>query len=77
MVRTIKTSSGTHREIFKICRAQGVILSAKKLVIGIKKVIFVGHDVGSLGLNTTEPRIAEAIALRKPESLDGKNLCLS
>lgn len=46
-----------------------MILSAKKLVIGMEKVTFVGHDMDSPGLNMTELKIAEAIALRKPESL--------
>ena len=57
------------REIFQICREKGVILSAKKLVISMERVTFVGHDVDSEGLNMTEPRIASAIAFKTPESL--------
>jgi len=49
------------RDIFQTCREKGVILSAKKLVIG--------HDVYSEGLNMTEPRLAIAIAFKTPESL--------
>jgi len=48
------------REIFQTCREKGVILSAKKSVIGMERVTFVGHDVDSEGLNMTEPRIASA-----------------
>ena len=57
------------REIFQNCREKGVILSAKKLVIGMDRVTFVDHDVDSEGLNMTEPRIASAIAFKTPESL--------
>ena len=39
------------REIFQIYREKEVILSAKKLVIGVTKVPFVGHEVDSPGLN--------------------------
>jgi len=35
----------------------------------VEKVTLVGHDINSIGLNMTEPRIAEDIALRKPEPL--------
>ena len=35
------------REIFEICKNKEVILSAKKLVIGMAKVPFVGHEVDS------------------------------
>ena len=42
------------REIFQICRNKGVILSAKKLLIGMTKVPFVGHEVDSLGLNMSQ-----------------------
>jgi len=52
------------REIFEICRNKGVILSAKKLVIGMSKVPFVGHEVDSLGLNMSQARIDSTIASR-------------
>ena len=45
------------RDIFKICKKhleKGVILSAKKSVIGMERVTFVGHDVDSQGLNMIE-----------------------
>ena len=41
----------------------------KKLVIGMERVTFVGHDVDSQGLNMTEPRIASTIAFKTPETL--------
>ena len=41
-----------------------MILSAKKLVIGMEWVTFVGHDVDSQGL--AEPRIASAITFKTP-----------
>ena len=50
-----------------------MIRSAKKLVIGMNRVTFVGHDVDSEGLNMTEPRIASAIAFKTPESLELRN----
>ena len=46
-----------------------MILSAKKLVIGMERVMFVGHDVDSHVLNMIEPSIASAIAFKTPESL--------
>jgi len=52
MDRMTRTSSNT-REIFQICREKGFILSAKKLVIGMSSVPFVGHEVASVGLNMT------------------------
>ena len=57
------------REIFEICRNKGVILSAKKLVIGMTKVPFVGHEVDSLGLDMSQARIDSTIAFTKPASL--------
>ena len=57
------------RDIFQICREKDVILSAKKLEIGMERVTFVGHDVDSQGLNMTEPKIARAIAFKTPETL--------
>ena len=57
------------RDIFQTCREKGVILSAKKLVIGMERVSFVGHEVDSQGLNMTEPKIASAIAFKTPESM--------
>jgi hypothetical protein len=33
-------------------------ISAKKLVISMERVTFVGHEVDSQGLNMTEPRIS-------------------
>ena len=66
------------RDIFQICREKGVILSAKKLVIGMERVTFVGHDVDSQGLNMTAPRIASAIAFKTPETLkELSTVCLS
>jgi len=56
------------REIFEICRNKGVILSAKKLVIGTTKAPL-GHEVDSLGLNMTQARIDRTIAFTKPETL--------
>jgi hypothetical protein len=57
------------REIFQICREKGVILSAKKLVIGMAKIPFVGHDVDSLGLNMSQARINSTIAFTQPATL--------
>ena len=53
-------------EIFQICREKGVILSVKKLVIGMAKVPFVGHEVDSLGLNMSQARINSIIAFTQP-----------
>ena len=53
------------REIFEIYRNKGVILSAKKLVIGMTKVPFVGHEVDSLGLSIYQARIDSTIAFTK------------
>jgi len=39
------------RQLFQICRENGVIFSAKKLVIGVSSVQFVGHELDSAGLN--------------------------
>ena len=44
------------RQIFQICREKGVILSAKKLVIGMISVPFVGHEVDSVGHYTGKNR---------------------
>ena len=57
------------REIFEICRNKGVILSAKKLVIGMTKVPFVGNEVDSLGLNMSQACIDSTIAFTKPATL--------
>ena len=53
------------REIFEICRNKGVILSAKKLVIGMTKVPVVGHEVDSLRLNMSQARIDSTIVFTK------------
>ena len=52
------------KEIFHICREKGVILSAKKLVIGMEKVTFASHDIDFKGLNM-EPRIASSYCICK------------
>ena len=65
------------RDIFQICREKAVIFSAKKLVIGMERVTFVGHDVDSQGLNMTAPRIASTIVFKTPETLKELSLCLS
>ena len=57
------------RQIFQICREKGVILSAKKLVIGMSSVPFVGHEVDSVGLNMTQARIESTVAFTKPGTL--------
>ena len=57
------------REIFEICRRKGVIMSAKKLVVGITKVHFVGHEVDTLGLNMSQAQIDGTIAFTKPATL--------
>jgi len=46
-----------------------VILSAKKLVIVMTKVPFVGHEVDSLKLNMSQARINSTIAFTKPATL--------
>jgi len=51
------------REIFETCKNKGVILSAKKLIIEITKVLFVGHEVDSRGLNMSQARIDSMIVL--------------
>ena len=57
------------REIFEICWNKEVILSAKKLVIRMTKVPFVGHEVDSLGLNMSQARIDSTIVFTKPATL--------
>ena len=49
---------------------EGVILSAKKLVIGMAKVPFVGHEVDSLQLNMSQARINCTIAFTQPVTLE-------
>ena len=44
-------------------------MSAKKLVIGMSSVQFVGLEVESAGLNMTHARIESTIAFTKPGSL--------
>ena len=57
------------RQLFQICRDKGVLLSAKKLVIGVSSVQFVGYEVDSAGLNMTKARIESTVAFTKPGSL--------
>ena len=57
------------REIFEICSNEAVILSAKKLVIGMTKVPFVWHEVDLLGLNMSQARIDGTIEFTKPATL--------
>ena len=44
-------------------------MSAKKLVIGMSSVSFVGHEVYSVGLNMTQARFESTVAFTKPEML--------
>ena len=52
------------RKIFQIFLEKGVIFSAKKMVIGMTKVPFMGHEVNSPGLNMSQARINSTIQQR-------------
>ena len=53
----------------RICREKGVSLSAKKMVIGMRSVPFVGHEVDSVVLNMTQARIESMVAFTKQGTL--------
>jgi len=56
-------------QLFQICREKGVILSAKKLTIGMSSAHFVGHEVDSAGFNMTKARIEGTVAFTMSGSL--------
>ena len=54
--------------VFQRCREKNVTLNAKKLVIGVDTVPFVGHEISATGINMSKKRIESAISFRKPTS---------
>jgi hypothetical protein len=55
--------------VFQRCREKNVTLNAKKLVIGVDTVPFVGHEISATGINMSKKRIESATSFSKPNSL--------
>jgi hypothetical protein len=55
--------------VFHRCREKNVTLNAKKIVIGLYTVPFVGHEIRATGIKMSKKRTESAISIGKPNSL--------